>query len=91
MCLCGWLIVIFYVADGTYTFTHEDPTILSQVLSNKYKVIEEYLVSNKLVINADKTHLIVMSTKKMEIARQSVELIAGQDVVNPRKALRLQD
>ena len=31
--------------------------MLSEVLSNKYKTIEDYMNSNRLVINADKTYL----------------------------------
>ena len=53
-----------YVDDGTYTYSHRDPNMLSTVLTSKYKVIEEYMVANKLVINADKTHLVVMGCMK---------------------------
>ena len=45
---CGSLVN--YVDDGTYTFSHKDPVVLSAMLSSKYKVIEQYMMSNKLVI-----------------------------------------
>ena len=72
---CGSLVN--YVDDGTYTYSHSDPNMLSTMLTSKYKVIEEYMVGNKLVINADKTHLVVMGSKKHEAARQTVELRAA--------------
>ena len=84
---CGSLVN--YVDDGTYTFTNKDPNMLSTVLTNKYKVIEEYMVGNKLVINADKTHLIVMGSKKHENVRQTVQLIAGQHRILPSESEKL--
>ena len=84
---CGGLVN--YVDDGTYTFTHQDPLILSQVLSSKYKNIEEYMVTNQLVINADKTHLLVMGSKKMDTARHRVELQAGEHIIYPSETEKL--
>ena len=71
------------------TITHSDPIILSNVLSEKYKVIEEYMVSNKLVINADKTHLVVMGSRKTNMARQAVSLRAGQHIILPSETEKL--
>jgi hypothetical protein len=34
-------------------------------LSTTYKCIAEYMAANKLVINGDKTHLLVMGTQAM--------------------------
>ena len=84
---CGSLVN--YVDDGTYTFSHWNPNILSTVLTSKYKVIEEYMVANRLVINADKTHLVVMGTRKNEAARQAVELRAGQNIIHPSETEKL--
>ena len=84
---CGGLVN--YVDDGTYTYTNKDPDVLSEVLTDKYKIIEQYMVSNKLVINGDKTHLVVMGTRKMEAARRSVELIAGQHTIRPSETEKL--
>ena len=49
------------VDDGAYSYAHIDPVILSVVLSRKY---EEWMSSNKLVVNPDKTNLMVMETTK---------------------------
>jgi hypothetical protein len=55
---CGSLVN--YVGDGTHSFASKDPLVLSRTLTSKYKTISNYMVSNRLVINADKTHLVVM-------------------------------
>ena len=57
---CG--STVCYVDDATFSVSHSDPGILSQKLSNQYKKIEEYMAANKLVINGDKTHLVVMGS-----------------------------
>ena len=84
---CGSLVN--YVDDGTYTISHRDPIMLSNMLTEKYKVIEQYMVANRLVINSDKTHLVVMASKKNEAARQSVELRAGQFTILPSPTEKL--
>ena len=45
-------------------------------LSTTYKCIAEYMAANKLVINGDKTHLLVMGTQAMSGGRQQVQLRA---------------
>ena len=52
---CGGLV--------TYTLVERDPGTLSSKLSYKYKVKEDYMVKNKMAINADKTYLVVMGSK----------------------------
>ena len=84
---CGGLVN--YVDDGTCTITHKDPEILSTKLSEKYKAIEEYMVSNRLVIDGDKTHLLVMGSRSMDRARQEVSLRAGQHIIYPSKTEKL--
>ena len=41
-----------------------------EVLTNKYNLLEEWMHANKLVINPDKTHLMVMASKKKTISRE---------------------
>ena len=49
-----------YVDDSTYSHGEEDPEALSNNLSEQYSKISAYMAANKLVINGDKTHLVVM-------------------------------
>jgi hypothetical protein len=37
-----------------------DPAIISQVLTENYNMLEEWIMNNKLVINPDKTQMMVM-------------------------------
>ena len=60
---CGSLVG--YVDDGAYSFAHSDPALVSEVLSSKYTTLENWMNSNKLVINPDKTQIMVMGPKKM--------------------------
>ena len=63
--------------DCTYSIGDKDPQRLSENLSHQYKVISDYMAANQLVINAEKTHLVVMGTKKTAARRHEVILQAG--------------
>ena len=78
-----------YVDDATYSFASKDPVILSSTLTTKYKTITNYMESNKLVINADKTHLVVMGKKKVNNIRGQVQLLAGQHTIAPSQTEKL--
>ena len=84
---CGKLVG--YVDDGAYSYAHEDPGILSQVLSSKYSLLENWMHANKLVINPDKTHLMVMGSKKHDVKRMQVTLTAGQFTIKPTQTEKL--
>ena len=57
---CG--VVTVYADDSTFTITDPDPTKLAEKLSQKFDVLAEYLTSNKLKVNNEKTHLMIMCT-----------------------------
>ena len=78
---CGDMVG--YVDDGAYSYAHEDPAVLSQVLSRKYSLIEDWINGNKLVINPDKTHLMVMGPKKITEKRSRVSIRAGPHTISP--------
>ena len=78
---CGELVG--YVDDGAYSYAHQDPDTLSQVLTRKYSMLEEWMNSNKLVVNPDKTHLMVMGTKRMAAGRRAVSMQAGDFTIKP--------
>ena len=59
---CGG--VCCYADDSTYTATGSDLVELSNKLSHKYTVMADFLTANKLKVNDDKTHLLVMSTRQ---------------------------
>ena len=59
---CG--VTVCYVDDATYSVGHSCPAVLSDNLTKQYDIISDYMAANKLVINDDKTHLVVMVPKK---------------------------
>ena len=84
---CGALVG--YVDDGAYTYAHHDPSILSEVLTRKFKLLEEWISGNRLVINADKTHLLVLGSKKISDKRGLVSITAGQFTIKPTESEKL--
>ena len=71
--------------DRAYSYAQSDPSVLSQVLSRKYNLLEEWIHGNKLVINPDKTHLMVMGSKRILEARKQVSIQAGPLPSSPQK------
>ena len=78
---CGTLCC--YVDDSTYMYSSKDPAILSEKLSAQYKKLAQYMGDNKLVINDDKTHLLVMGTRKHNVLRSEVSINTGTVMVKP--------
>ena len=78
---CG--AMVGYVDDGAYSYAHSDPAVLSQVLTRKYNLLEEWISGNRLVINPDKTHLMVMGPKKISGKRTQVSIQAGTFTIYP--------
>ena len=78
---CGSLCC--YVDDSTYTFASPDPALLSSKLTEQYRLLADYMANNKLVINDDKTHLLVMGTRKHAALRKQVYVDTGTVRVIP--------
>ena len=70
---CGG--VCCYADDSTYTATGSDPIELSEKLTDKYNVLANFLTANKLKVNDDKTHLLVMSTRQRRQHRDTSMII----------------
>ena len=84
---CG--STVCYVDDSTYSLGETNPEVLSQKLSQQYEKISSYMAANKLVINGDKTHLVVMGTKKTAARRQEVTIQADGFTIDPSKTEKL--
>ena len=69
--------MVNFVDDGTNYIADKDPQVVSRKLCDNYKKIENWMHTNKLVINADKTHYIVAATRKTARLRDEVKLQAG--------------
>ena len=84
---CGELVG--YVDDGAYSYAHKDPAVLSAVLTQKYNLLADWMNNNKLVINPDKTHLLVLGSSGRAGLRQQVSLVADNHVIKPTESEKL--
>ena len=80
---CGGLVC--FADDSTYTTTAKNERELSEKLTEKFQVMSEYLTENRLCINSDKTHMMVICTeqKRRHIDTQSVILNTGSELIHP--------
>ena len=81
--------MVGYVDDGAFSYACNDPVELSNVLTSKYNKLAEWMNANKLVINPDKTHLMVMGSKKHVSKRREVSMLAGGFVIKPSESEKL--
>ena len=51
-----------YADDSTQTCTGSGPADVSKKLTEKFNIISDFMKNNKLKLNDDKTHLLVMDT-----------------------------
>ena len=86
---CGGLCC--YADDSTYTVRGKDPVDLSEKLSKKYKVVADYLTDNKLKVNDDKTHLLVLTTrqKRRYVVTNSVRIETPTASIKPSRVEQL--
>ena len=82
---CGGIVC--YADDSTYTATAKTTNELSIKLNRKYQVMSEYLTENRLCINSDKTHILLMSTKekKRKNKESNISLNTGHEVITPSR------
>ena len=78
-----------YVDDGTYQFSSSCSEEITNQLSTKYQKLAEYIGNNRLVINHDKTQLVVMGTKKFESKRGEVYVDTGGTKIFPSESAKL--
>ena len=84
--------VACYADDTTYSCTGSDPALLSQKLSSQYRVLSDFLISNQLKLNDEKTHLMVMATsqKRRNISQgDAVQIITPTKVINQSQVEKL--
>ena len=70
--VCGGLTA--FVDDSTYQVSAKTPEELSEKLTSQYRRLADYMGDTGLVINDDKTHLIVMGNRKDEVKRKNVKI-----------------
>ena len=81
--------MVTFVDDATSYYGHKDPAEVTRVTNKNFAAIENFMHSNKLKVNPDKTHLLVISkssggeVRGREAAerRAAVTLTAGGEVI----------
>ena len=83
---CGGLVC--FADDSTYSVTADSEAELSLKLSHKFQVMSEYLTQNRLSINTDKTHTMLVCTeqKRRHLDTTAVMLNTGSEVISPSPA-----
>ena len=86
---CGGMCC--YADDSTITVTGKDPAELTEKLSNKYNVVANFLTNNRLKVNDDKTHLLVMTTRqrRRHVDTNSTCINTHSEVIRPSTTERL--
>ena len=85
---CGGIAV--YADDSTYSVSDRDQDRLSTKLSEKFQVMADYLTANRLKVNSDKTHLIVMTTaQKRRKHPTTVSIRTETETIEPTPVERL--
>ena len=81
-----------YADDSTLTCTGSRPDEVTNKLTEKYSVISEFMRNNKLKLNDDKTHLLVMDTGQSRVRNQEnklVEIRTSTDIIYPSSSGKL--
>ena len=80
---CGGLVC--YADDSTYSVTANNEEELSAKMSSKFLKRSRYLTENRLCINTDKTHKMVLYAKQRRryIDTEAVSLNTGTELITP--------
>ena len=85
---CGGLCC--FADDSTYSVSSHDQDILKEKLNDKYTILADYMANNRLKLNDDKTHLLIMTTKqKQRIVNINVQINTPTEDIKPVKSEKL--
>ena len=80
-----------FADDSSFSKSDKDPGTLNHDIKEKYLEISEYMAANKLVLNSDKTHLLVMAstTQHRLHGNYGVQLDTGAEIITPQDNERM--
>ena len=85
---CGGLVA--FADDSTVTVTDRRTDRLTGKLTEKYLAVSDYFAANKLKVNDEKTHLVIMtSSRKREFLNNDVSINTPSEVIKPSVSERL--
>ena len=85
----GCELLCCYYDDSTASVSSNEPLELSSNLSSMYKRLSGYFGDNRLVINNEKTHLLVIATRKQALLREQVTVDTGSFTIKPTESEKL--
>ena len=86
---CG--SICCFADDSTLSISSKDPALFQEDINSKYKVISDYMAMNKLFLNSDKTHIMVMTSQYHHRRSNNfgLQLNTGSEIIKPSDNERL--
>ena len=86
---CG--SICCYADDSTFSYAGQDSIELSNLTADKYEKMADYMTSNKLKLNGDKTHLMVMmnDAARRKNPNFQIQLDTGEKIVETSETEKL--
>ena len=85
---CGG--VCCFADDSTLSISRNTPDALTEKLSSSYRKVSDYMTSNELKLNDDKTHLLLMTTaQKRKHLTQELRIITTNEVIQASSSEKL--
>ena len=77
--------------DSTFSISSKDPAYMEHQMNIKYKAIANYMSMNRLALNSDKTHLLVMASAQQHKKEGNfgLTLNTGSEIITPSDSERL--
>ena len=87
---CG--TVCCYADDSSFTVFHPNTQDLSRAVTEKYEIISDFMSNNRLKLNSDKTHLMLLATDRSwnnKVYEDSIQLNTGNESIGSSKSEKL--
>ena len=83
--------IVSYADDCTYSFSDKDPVNLQNMMEEYFNKISQYMDNNKLFLNSDKTHLMILTSSKSHSSHNDygIKLNTGSEIIEPSPEERL--
>ena len=86
---CGKIVC--YADDCTYSSSGNDPIELQINIEKDFKKFSDYMTNNKLFLNSDKTHLMILTSAKSHSnhGEFGISLNTGNEIIESSKVEKL--
>ena len=91
MMCSDWGGICCYADDSSYRYSGKSDQHISTIISTKFKKIAEYMESNQLKLNREKTHLLCLMLDESRRAKPNfqINLDTGQEIIEPSMSEKL--